>query len=137
MYVMSAAFDPATDSIYTITVPNAKVRRLVVSRFDRRDMTLSEEFTPALAPGSGLAFKVKDGSLDAFYVSGAAFHEGRLYAISAAFGTLLTIDPQARTVVAAHAIPGLERPVGLAIRGSEAFIVDASGGLTVVHWGRR
>ncbi len=117
MYVMSAAFDPATDSIYTITVPNAKVRRLVVSRFDRRDMTLSEEFTPALAPGSGLAFKVKDGSLDAFYVSGAAFHEGRLYAISAAFGTLLTIDPQARTVVAAHSIPGLERPVGLAIRG--------------------
>ncbi|MFO7693963.1 MAG: disulfide bond formation protein B [Vicinamibacterales bacterium] len=132
MYVMSAAFDPATGSVFTMTVPNAKARRLVVSRFDRRDMTLSEEFTPELAPGSGLAFKANDGSLDAFYVSGAAFHGGRLYAISAAFGTLLSIDPQSRTVVAAHVFPGLERPVGLAIKGSEAFIVNAAGGLTIV-----
>ena len=132
MYVMSAAFDPADGSVYTVTVPNAKVRRLVVSRFDRRDMTLSEEFTPALGPDSGLAFKTEKGSLDSFYVSGAAFHEGKLYAISAAFGTLLTIDPQARTVVAARSIPGLERPVGLAIKGGEAFIIDAAGGLTIV-----
>jgi hypothetical protein len=132
MYVMSAAFDPATDSVYTVTVPNARVRRLVVSRFDRRDMTLSEEFTPALGPGSGLAFKTEKGSLDSFYVSGAAFHAGRLYAISAAFGTLLAIDPQARAVVSAHTIPGLERPVGLAVKGSEVFIVSADGRITVV-----
>jgi disulfide bond formation protein DsbB len=132
MYVMSAAYDPASQSVYTITVPNAKVKRLVVSRFDRRDMTLSEEFTPALAEGSGMAFKSEKGSLDAFYVSGAACVGGKLYAISAAFGTLLVIDPQARAVVSAHAIPGLERPVGLAIKGAEAFIVDAAGGLTVV-----
>jgi hypothetical protein len=95
-------------------------------------MTLSEEFTPVLGPDSGLAFKTEKGSLDSFYVSGAAFAGGRIYAISAAFGTLLIIDPQARTVVSAHAIPGLERPVGLAIKGSEAFIVDAGGGLTIV-----
>jgi disulfide bond formation protein DsbB len=132
MYVMAAAFDPASDSVFTITVPNEKVKRLVISRFDRRDMTLSEEFTPTLAQGSGLAFKTAKGSLDSFYVSGAACANGRLYVISASFGTLLTIDPQARTVVAAHAIPGLERPVGLAIKGSEAFIVNAAGGLTVV-----
>jgi disulfide bond formation protein DsbB len=132
MYVMAAAFDPVSQSVYTVTVPNARVKRLVVSRFDRGDMTLSEEFTPLLAPGSGLAFKAEKGSLDSYYVSGAAFAGGKLYAISAAFGTLLTIDPQARTVVAAHAIPGLERPVGLAIKGSEAFIVDADGRITLV-----
>ena len=132
MYVMSVAFDPATGSVYTVTVPNAKVKRLVVSRFDRRDMTLSEEFTPSLAPGSGLAFRTEKGSLDSFYASGAAFAGGKLYVISAAFGTLLAIDPQTRTVVSAHTIPGLERPVGLAIKGSEAFIVNAAGGLTVV-----
>ena len=132
MYVMAVAFDPETASIFTMTVPNAKARRLVVSRFDRRDMTLSEEFTPELDPGSGLAFTSKDGSLDAFYVSGAAFHEGRIHAISAAFGTLLTIDPATRTVTSARVIPGLHRPVGLAIKGAEAFIVDAAGGLTIV-----
>jgi hypothetical protein len=132
MYTMAAAFDAAAQSVYTVTVPNSKVKRLVISRFDRRDMTLSEEFTPALAPGSGLAFKTEKGSLDSFYVSGAACANGRLYVVSASFGTLLTIDPQARTVVAAHAIPGLERPVGVAIKGSEVFIVNAAGGLTVV-----
>jgi hypothetical protein len=132
MYVMSAAFDPASASVYTITVPNTKVKRFVVSRFDRRDMTLSEEFTPALAPGSGLAFTSDKGSLDSFYATGAAFHGGKLYVISAAFGTLLTIDPQARTVVDARTLPGLERPVGLAIKGAEAFIVGADGGITVV-----
>ncbi len=136
MYVMAVAFDPETASIFTMTVPNAKARRLVVSRFDRRDMTLSEEFTPELAPGSGLAFKAEDGSLDAFYVSGAAFHGGRICAISAAFGTLLTIDPATRTVTSAGAVPGLDRPVGLAIKGAEAFIVDAAGTLTVVKWGQ-
>jgi DNA-binding beta-propeller fold protein YncE len=132
MYTMAAAFDAAAQSVYTVTVPNSKVKRLVISRFDRRDMTLSEEFTPALSPGSGLAFKTEKGSLDSFYVSGAACANGRLFVVSASFGTLLTIDPQARTVVAAHAIPGLERPVGVAIKGSEAFIVNAAGMLTVV-----
>lgn len=133
MYVMSMAFDPASASVYTVTVPNRRVKRLVISRFDRRDMTLSEEFTPALAPGSGLSFKKEKGSLDAFYVTGAAFDNGRLYALSAAFSTLLTIDPAARTLVAAHFIPGLVRPVGLAIKGHEAFIVSEDGAITVVE----
>jgi disulfide bond formation protein DsbB len=132
MYVMAAAFDPDTASIFTITVPNTKVKRLVVSRFDRRDMTLSEEFAPVVAPESGLVFKSDKGSLDSFYVTGAAFAGGTLYCISAAFGTLLAIDPGSRTVVSAHAIPGLERPVGLAIKGAEALVVNADGGLTVV-----
>jgi disulfide bond formation protein DsbB len=132
MYVMAAAFDPETQSVFTVTVPNARMKRLVVSRFDRRDMTLSEEFSPALEPASGLAFKSDKGSLDPFYVTGAAFAGGKIYAISAAFGTLLVIDPRTRTVVSAHAIPGLERPVGIAIKGAEAFIIDAAGGLTIV-----
>jgi disulfide bond formation protein DsbB len=132
MYVMSMAFDPASASVYTVTVPNAKVKRFVVSRFDRRDMTLSEEFTPALAKDSGLTFKTDKGSLDSFYASGAAFGGGKLYVISAAFGTLLTIDAQTRAVVSAHTIPALERPVGLAIKGGEILIISADGGITVV-----
>jgi disulfide bond formation protein DsbB len=133
MYVMSMAFDPGTASIYTATVPNAKVKRFVVSRFDRRDMTLSEEFTPALAPGSGLAFKDKKGSLDSFFVTGAAFDGGRLYALSAAFNTLVTIDPAARTVVAAHVIPGLARPAGIAIKGNELYVVSETGAVTMAE----
>jgi len=132
MYTMSAAFDPATKSIYTVTVPNSKVKRLVVSRFDRRDMTLSEEFAPTLAPGAGLRFSGEKRSLDELYITGAAVADGRLYAISAAHGVLLTIDLASHAVVAAHRIAGLERPVGLAIRGGEFYVADADGSIRVV-----
>ncbi len=129
MYVMSLAFDPATDSLYTVTVPNSKARRFVISRFDRRDMTLSEEFTPALGPG--LKFNGEKRSLDELYVTGAAVAGGRLYAVSAAFSTLLTIDLATHTVVAAHAVPGLERPSGVAIKGGDFYIVCEDGEVVI------
>jgi hypothetical protein len=132
MYAMSAAFDPATASIYTITVPNTRVKRLVVSRFDRRDMTLSEEFVPAIAPDSGLTLAGEKRSLDEYYVTGAGVADGKLYAISAAHGVLLTIDLASHAVVAAHQIAGLSRPVGLAIRGGELYLADADGTIRIV-----
>jgi disulfide bond formation protein DsbB len=132
MYTMSAAFDPATASIYTVTVPNTKVKRLVVSRFDRRDMTLSEEFSPALAPDAGVSVAGAKRSLDELYVTGAAVADGKLYAISAAHGVLLTIDLASHAVVAAHRITGLGHPVGLAIRGGELYLADPDGSMRIV-----
>jgi hypothetical protein len=49
LYVQSAAYDAIGNSVYTATVPNNRVRRLVLSRFDRRDLTLSEEYLPVLS----------------------------------------------------------------------------------------
>jgi hypothetical protein len=49
LYILSAACEATTNSVYTVTVPNNRVKRLVVSRFDRRDLTLSEEFVPSLS----------------------------------------------------------------------------------------
>lgn len=133
MYVKSLAFDPATKSLYTVTVPNTKVRRLVISRFDRVDMTLSEEFVPALAPASGLKFRGANRSLDELYVTGAAVADGQMYAISAAYGTLLTIDLAARSVVAAHAIRGLENPTGIAIKGGDLYVVNGTGIVSMIE----
>ena len=113
-------------------MPNAKVKRLVVSRFDRRDMTLSEEFTPALAPDVGLTLAGEKRSLDEFYVTGATIADGRLYAISAAYSTLLTIDLASRSVVSAHAVPGIARPVGIALKGGELYILEETGTIQVV-----
>jgi disulfide bond formation protein DsbB len=135
MYVMSAAYDPATKSIYTVTVPNAKVKKLVVSRFDRRDMTLSEEYAPTIAPGSGLALRGKR-SLDEFYVTGATIAEGRMYAISAAYSTVLVIDLATHTIVAARAVPGLVKPTGIAAKGDELYIVGEDGTVWVVARGQ-
>jgi disulfide bond formation protein DsbB len=131
MYSLAAAYDPAGGSIYTVTVPNNKVKRMIVSRFDRRDMTLSEEFAPSLAPGSGLALAGKR-TLDEYYVTGAAIADGRLYAISEAFNTLLTIDLASHAVVGAYAIPALSKPTGIAVKGEELYIVGESGAVWVV-----
>lgn len=131
LYIMSAAYDAASNSVYTVTVPNNRVKRLVVSRFDRRDLTLSEEYSPPLSPASGLALAPKR-TLDELAVTGATVADGLLFALSAAYGTLLTIDLGKRQVVAAHAIPGLTRPTGIAIKGEDLYIVDDAGMLTVV-----
>jgi disulfide bond formation protein DsbB len=126
MYTMAAAFDPARKSVYTITVPNAKVKRLVVSRFDQGDLTLSEEFVPKLSAGAGLALQGKR-SLDEFYVTGACVADGRLYALSAAYSTLLVIDLASHEVVEARAMPGLQRPIGMALKGDEIHVLSEDG----------
>ena len=107
------------------------MKRLVVSRFGD-DYTLSEEFSPGLAADSGLTLGARR-KLDELYVTGAAVADGRLYAISAAYGTLLTIDLAQRAIVAAHAVPGITRPVGLAVKGGEFIILGEDGSVTVVE----
>lgn len=126
MYVLSAAYDPARQSIYTVTVPNERNRGLVVSRFDRRDLTLSEEFVARLAPDAPVRLRGKR-TLDELYVTASAVRDGRLYALSAAYSTLLEIDLESRAVVGARTIPGLSRPAGMAFKGSELWIVTEEG----------
>ena len=132
MYVMSAAFDRETNSIVTVTVPNATTKRMVVSRFDRADMTLAEEFVPMFAPGVSFAPPEGAPGLERLYVSAATIDGGRLYALSAAHATLLTVDLASHEVIAAQTIPGLERPTGLALKGDTFFIVTADGALLTV-----
>jgi disulfide bond formation protein DsbB len=126
MYVMSAAFDPARQSIYTLTVPNERNRGLVVSRFDRRDLTLSEEFVARLSPGAAVQLQGKR-TLDELVVTAAAVRDGRLYALSAAYSTLLEIDLESRAVVGARTVPGLSRPAGIAFKGDELWVVTEEG----------
>lgn len=122
MYVMSAAFEPATRSVFTVTVPNTRSKRMIISRFDAADMTLSEEFVP----------KGMDQP-EEFYVTGATVADGRLYLLSAAHSTLLSIDLTQRAVVAAQIIPGLRQPTGVAVKGRQFYIISAEGRLTVVN----
>ncbi len=125
-YVMAAAYDAGSDSLLTVSLPNPRNRRLVVSQFDRRDMTLSAEFAPKLATESGLALGEKR-ALEEYAVTGAAVAGGVLYALSAAHSTILAIDLASQRITAAWAVPDLEAPTGLAIRGSQFLIVNAQG----------
>jgi hypothetical protein len=132
MYIGAVAYDPASDALFTVSLPNPKNRRLVVSKFDRKDMTLSEEFVPKLAADAGLGVRDKR-SLDEYVVTGVAVAEGTLYALSAAHSTVLSIDPVSRRVVGARAVPGLDAPTGLAVKGNQFYIVNGRGQLVVAE----
>ena len=132
MYVMSAAADPESHSIVTLTVPNAKSRNMVVSRFDMADMTLSEEFVPKLSAQPGIVLPEEGNPLAAYYVTAATIANGRLYALSAAHSTLFVIDLASRSVVAVYTIPGLAQPVGLVLKDAQFVIVSRDGTLASV-----
>lgn len=130
MYVRSLAFDPAAQELITVSVPNPRHRQLVVSRFARADRVLSSEFEPRLAPSLSPS---GPGRTPAEYVvTGAAVADGRLYAISAAYSTLLVVDLEDGTVRAAFAVPGVGRPVGVAVRGSQLLVAQADGRVAVL-----
>jgi disulfide bond formation protein DsbB len=128
-YVMSVAHDADTRSLLTVTVPNATTRHLVVSRFALADFTLSAEFVPELpahlAPSAGR-------SPGEYYVTGATMAGGHLHAVSAAYSTLLVIDPARQRVAGAFALPLVERPVGLAARGDHLYVLSEDGAILVV-----
>jgi disulfide bond formation protein DsbB len=130
-YIMSAAYDPATNSVYTLTVPNNVAKRLVVSRFDRKDLTLSAEYVPTIAENACLTPFAKR-TINEFSITGATIKDGLLYAISAAYSTLLAFDLQSHELIAAYAVPSLSRPVGIAVKGDDLYILSADRALTVI-----
>lgn len=130
MYVLSLAYDADAQELVTVSVPSPRHRRMVVSRFDASDFMLASEFLPRLAPD--LVLNSRERSLAEYVVTGAVVEGGLLYAISAAYSTLLVIDLDAKTVTVAHAVPGIDQPVGLAVRGEELLIAQADGRIAVV-----
>lgn len=130
MYVMSLAYDPVAAELITVTVPSPRQRRLVVSRFARADFLPASEFEPRLAASLALG---PDRTLAEYMVTGACVTDGLLYAISAAYSTLLAVDLGNRTLRAAYAVPGLTQPVGLAARGTQLLIAQADGRIAVLE----
>lgn len=131
MYVSSFAFDPSARELITVGVPNPRHRQLVVSRFARADLLLASEFEPGLA--EGLTLEGPDRDLAEYLVTGATVRDGTLYALSAAFSTLLVIDLELRHVRAAYAVPGLTHPVGLASRGEQLLVAQSDGRIAVIE----
>jgi Disulfide bond formation protein DsbB len=125
MFVLAFAFDPAAGELITVSVPNPRHRSLVVSRFARRDFVLSSEFEPAF--GAGLVTTGADRSPADYVVTGAAVQDSMLYAISAAYSTLLVMDLGSHVIRAAYAVAGLHQPTGLAVRGAELLVAERDG----------
>jgi disulfide bond formation protein DsbB len=131
MYVLSLAYDPAARELITVTVPSPRQRRLVVSRFARADFLPASEFEPHV--GAELAPAGADSALAGYVVTGAAVADGLLYAISAAYSTLLVLDLTDRTVHAAYRVPDVTRPTGLAVREAQLLVAQADGRVAVLE----
>jgi len=130
MYVLSLAYDREAGELITVTVPSPRHRRMVVSRFAREDRLLSSEFEPRLS--AALTPSDSGRTLAEYVVTGAVAVDGTLYTMSAAYSTLLVIDLDTKLVTAAYAVPGIERPVGLAAHGSELLVAQADGRIAVI-----
>jgi len=103
----------------------------VVSRFARADLRLSSEFEPRLSPG--LTPSGPDRTPAEYVVTGAVVADGLLYAVSAAYSTVLVVDLRSRVLLGAYAVPGLARPTGLAARGGELYVLQADGRVAVIQ----
>ena len=116
-YIHSSATDGRY--IFTATVPdNRNHKTFVISKALMADWTLSAEFVPDA--------DLKDGrTLGELYVTGMVYEDGKLYAVSKNFNTLLVIDIAAEEVTAAYAIPAELTDIrGLVKKGNQFEVVD-------------
>jgi disulfide bond formation protein DsbB len=130
MYVMSVAFDPESNALYTLTVPNAQTHQLVVSQFDRSDLTLSAEFVPKAAASLTLA---PHRSLNELYASATTYTNGRLYALSAAHSTLFAIDVVHHSTIDVSGIDMPAPPKGIAVKRGILYVLCTDGTLMRVQ----
>jgi disulfide bond formation protein DsbB len=126
-YVSSLALDPGR-GLYTAAVPNPSRKALVISRFDPKDLVLSEEFVARLGPeGPQLA---PGRSLSDLLPVGLTAHGDNLLLLSP--GVLLELDPRSQTILRGWSLGGVDRPVGLATRNGEIHVLCADGRIAVL-----
>ena len=112
----------ATDGryIFTATVPDNKNKtKFVISKALMADWTLSGEFEP-------VAEALKDGrKLGELYITGMVYENGKLYAVSKNFNTLIVIDIASESIEAAYGLPAELTDIrGLAKKGNTFEVVD-------------
>lgn len=116
-YIHSTATDGRY--IFTASLPDNKNKKtFVISKALMADWMLSGEFVPAA--------DLKDGrTLGELYVTGMVYEDGKLYAVSKNFNTLIVIDIDSEEVTAAYGLPSdLTDIRGLVKKGNEFEVVD-------------
>ncbi len=115
--------------IYTVTIPNRWNKKVILQKFDTKDWALSAE--TVLLPSGKLAVKEKRNLQD-YYVSGLTYHDGKLYAMSPQYSSILVIDPQTAGVVDVYEVEGLSSPRSLFVKDGEFNILDRKDGKDMI-----
>ncbi|MGQ0286714.1 disulfide bond formation protein B [Pasteurellaceae bacterium 22721_9_1] len=129
-HVLSMAYSPESNSVYTITVPNVKKQALIVSRFDKNDNLLSEEFTPTIGPD----ILQKEGkNIGEYYITGLTSYKGDLYAVSKQFSQILRINPNTKQITHVYEFSGIENPQGITFNSEQMQILSYENGKNIVY----
>lgn len=129
-HVSSMAYLPENNSVYTVTVPNAKNKKLIVSRFDKNDNLLSEEFIPRIH--ENITYDTEK-DLGNYYITGLTAYQGNLYALSKQFSQILKIDPNSREIVDVYSFNGIENPQGITFYHDRMQILSYENGKNIVY----
>ncbi len=130
MHALAFTYDADNNSVYTITVPSDKYKKIVVSRFDKKDDILSEEFFPV--KGAGLTLKA-GRSLDEYYVTGLTYNNGRLYALSKQYSSILVLNPTSKEIETVYSFDGVANPQGITFRDGKPQILGYDNGKSVIY----
>ncbi|WP_228006331.1 hypothetical protein [Morganella morganii] len=129
-HVLSMAYLPENNSIYLITVPNSKNNKFIISRFDKSDNLLSEEFTPTLK--KGIVIKDKK-SLGDYYITGLTSYKGYLYAVSKQFSQVLKINPMTKEIENIYQFNEINNPQGITFNNDIMQILSYENGANIIY----
>ncbi len=119
-YVLTARSNG--QSTYMITVPSTRYKKLVVVEQLNSDKGLASEFIPAVAENVILKEKRDLGEL---YVTGLAINNGKLYAVSKNFNTIVVIDPIQKKIVDTIGLPKELTNIRALTFEGDKFIIDS------------
>ena len=128
-YVLTLAKDPLSSFMYMISVPNERVKGMILIKVDSKDKMLSGETIIT----SGIALKDKRDVKD-YYITAGDVSGGKFLAYSKNYNTLLVIDLADARIIDAYAMPQIGDISGMAIKGSSIFaLAHKDGKVNVVE----
>lgn len=130
MYILGLDYDKEANSYFTLTVPNNKTKKLILSRFDANDRTLSQE--DIVKVDSSL--KVKEGrDLGEFYITAMDVVEDKIYALSRQYNSILVISKETNKVIDIYAFDeNIKDPRGLTVKDGKFYILTSSQKLFIL-----
>ncbi len=124
-FVTTGTYDPTTNSLHLITVPNNKDKRTIVSSFDMNDRQVFQEKN--LKASSKKSLKEGRKALD-YYITASSFKDGKIYAISKNYKSLLVIDPQSVEIEKVYGLPKeVKDPASMTVVDGKIKILDFDG----------
>ncbi|QKF91503.1 disulfide bond formation protein B [Campylobacter sp. CCUG 57310] len=122
-YILTLSKDQNSNFMYMISVPNDRVKGMILIKVDTKDRLLSGETIIT----SSLALKEKRDIKD-YYVTAGDITDGKFLAYSKNYNTLLVIDLASAKVIDAYEMPQIGDISGLAIKGDSLFTLAHKDG---------